>query len=79
MLNIGGVREVNPISFFEVNGTSSLCQPRPNPLNTLITGDKYGNIILFDLNRRIQLLKKEIFPSHRIIAIDAITYEYCDE
>jgi len=55
---LGRVREVYPVSFFEIDGTSALCYPRFNPVNVLITGDKYGNINILDLNRQIQLRKK---------------------
>ena len=73
------MREVNPVSFIEIDGTSVLCYPQFNPINIVVTGDKYGNINILDLNRRIQLLKKEVSPAHRIIALDAVMIEYCDD
>ena len=79
MILVGGVREVNPISFFELNGTSALGALKPNPLNLLLAGDKYGNTNILDLNRRIQLQKIEVVPSHRITAIEGVTIEYCDD
>lgn len=73
------MREVNPVSFFEIDGTSCLFYPKVNPMNILITGDKYGHLNIMDLNRRIQLLKKEIVPAKRITVIDAVIIEYCDD
>lgn len=58
---------------FEINGISCVHSDLKNPYNYLLAGDKFGNLLLLDMNKKIQLHKKEVVKGKRIIHIDSIT------
>jgi len=72
------VREIGATNFFDFNGISCFANHKSNPQNSLLVGDKFGNVLLLDLNKRSLTTKKEIIPERRIIDISAMSIPFED-
>jgi hypothetical protein len=72
----GLVKEVNPSGVFDYDHFSYFHKDNNNPFNVLIAGDKQGNVLLLDLNKKTAIVKKEITPGKRIIHIHSSTVRY---
>jgi len=73
-----GVKEISATNFFDFSGVSCFANHKNNPMNSLLVGDKSGNILLLDLNKRSLTTKKEVVAERRITDISAVTIPFED-
>jgi hypothetical protein len=59
-----------------MKGVTALAHPALNPYNHLYVGDKFGNVSIFDLNKKNIILKKEILPERRVIDLQVVQFKY---
>lgn len=69
----GDITERLPSGVFEIDGITCLAHCHSNPYNSVLAGDKHGNIYLLDMSQKIQLNKKEVISEKRILHISCIT------
>ena len=72
------MKEIIATNFFDFGGISCFANHKTNPTNSLLVGDKSGNVLLLDLNKRALTTRKEIVPERRIIDISAVTIPFED-
>ncbi len=77
-MRIEAVKEISATNFFDFSGVSCFANHKTNPMNSLLVGDKTGNILLLDLNKRSMTTRKEVVPERRITDISAVTIPFED-
>lgn len=75
----GHLKQLPPQGSFELDGITFMTKNNNNPNNIIIAGDKFGNLLLLDLNKKTQIQKKEATPGKRITYIHSQTVPYADQ
>lgn len=62
----------------DLKGVTCFAHPAYNPQNYMFAGDKFGNMTVFDLNKKSTVMKFGIAADRRIIDVNVVQYKYED-